>query len=172
MRLGFNPRARYLTGFPMGIFSPSYPSRMHGLGAFNPRKRYLQLAAYHARQRYLTGLGQDEGFDYTSAIQQSEAAAPIIPQQTYTPAQAPAIADVIQAPLALPGSSPIYVPSPSLQAPATAAAAAAPASFFTSSTGGVSNTTLALGLGAIGLLAIALAGGGSRRRENRGRLWP
>ena len=166
MRLGFNPRQRYLTG--MGILSPRqmrHQLRMGRLGAFDPRRRYLR------------GLGQDgSDFDYT----ESNDISPVIPPFTPVANPAPVIGGTTYLPLPTASLGPTGPTSGILTSgglpvasigsagqivPLTTGVTAAPASsasFWSGSTMGLPNSALVLGLGAIALLA--LAGGSSRGR--------
>lgn len=150
MNLGFNPRARYLTGPPAG--SPSYALR----------KR--RLLAFDARRRYLTGLGDVSlpvtGFP-TAAI------APLGPQVPSNAAlDFSQLFNYFSQPTVTPGK-----PVPVAVTPSTAAAianalpasGAASPSWFSqpNSIFGVSNGVLVGGVGALALLV--LLSGGRRR---------
>lgn len=170
MRLGFNPRQRYLTG--LGILSPRqmrHAMRMSRLGAFNPRARYL------------TGLrlGQDDGsdFDYTQANDVS----PVVPTFTPVAAAAPAVPGIDSNAINWNAAMPLEATAPSAgtlinsigQAVATigkagvvqplTAAPASSASWFSGTTLGISNSTLLIGVGALAFLAM-LSSGGRRGR--------
>lgn len=145
MRLGYDPRARYLTG--LGSPGPAKITALHVPPAYAAlaarpmpqmsRRKRLALYGYDPRRRYLAALGQDEGdtgpqnFDWSTAgaINTGSAPLPSTPADIYPLAPAPAeVAYTSPTASVLPATGAIAVPSPTGSSAIVLPAAGLPAS--------------------------------------------